>query len=84
MVDAIKVERKGKPAVATGGELLLRASGRGAAIAHDFLDVKIARVPAHMSANAEAAHSKETLEQWVEALLPQVIAGLTGQPVEGS
>ena len=84
MVDAIKVEQKGKPAVATGGELLLRASGRGAMIAHDFLDLKIARVPAHLSANAEAAHSPETLGQWADALVRQVIDGLTGRPMEGS
>ena len=77
MVDAANIERRGRPAVAVGGEALIRSVGLGAAKAQGMPDLRRVSAPAEVIASTDAAQDVDSMHRWADALLADVIAGLT-------
>lgn len=77
MVDAAILEQRGIPAVTVGAEPLIKGVGLGAARVQNMPDLRLASVPTATAGGTEAAQRPESMQRWADALVPEVIAGLT-------
>lgn len=77
MVDAAILERRGIPTVAVGAEALIKSVGLGAARVQGMADLRLASVPTAVAGGTEAAQGPEAMQRWADALVDEVVDGLT-------